>query len=95
MSTRALLTGIAALFLTTGTAHAEEYSTMEGVDDDGYRTIVECNGITLKNYHISDVELYRIELSLEHRRKWRSPTIVFNADKEVLIVGRKRCNYKY
>jgi hypothetical protein len=96
MKIKLLLSGLAAAFLATGIGHAEE-----DLDDDGYRTIVECNGVALKNYHISDMELYRVEVSVEHyKRKGlspihykrdRAPVITFDAEKLTLFVNGKYC----
>jgi hypothetical protein len=82
---KTLITGIAALLLATGTAHAED------LDDDGYRTIVECNDVALKNFHLSDVEFYRVELSVEHKQKKHAPIVTFDAEKLTLFIDGKRC----
>jgi hypothetical protein len=87
-----LLAGIAVLFLATGAAHAAESPD----EDGGWTTIIECGDAVLKNYHISDTELYRVELSVRHRTspepdKKRVPIVTFNAENQTLTVNGKTC----
>jgi hypothetical protein len=37
------------------------------------------------------MEVYRIEISVEHKRKKRVPVVVFNPEKESLTLNGRRC----
>ena len=73
-------------------AHAEESPD----EDGGWTTLIECGDAVLKNYHISDMEFYRVELSVRHRTspepdKKRVPIVTFNAENQTLTVNGKTC----
>jgi hypothetical protein len=96
-----LLTGIAALFLATGTAHAIPCKCERAKEQspDTNITRYECdagaNGVNVQHTHVSDVELYQIELSVRHwRKKWeRAPRIVFDAENLKLTIDGKQCRW--
>ena len=97
---RALLIS-AALFLATGTAHAES-------DEPSKPPIFDCskiidryhpqedmgNAVTVTHEHLSDMETYTIDVTAFHHRKKGALVVVFDAAKEKLTVNGKNCKRK-
>jgi hypothetical protein len=83
----ARLTVIAALmFMALRPAAAEE-----DVWKDLGKTMFDCNDVIVETVHLSDMEWYRIEIAVEHKRKKHAPVVTFNAEKQTLMVDGKRC----
>jgi len=54
-------------------------------------TLFDCKDVLVQRVHLSDMETYRIEISVEHKSRKRPPIIAFDAKKETLTVNGKRC----
>ena len=98
---RAIMTGIAALFLATGTAHAE--------DDDKYDPGVEydCGSphdqVWVKHEHVASSTIRRT-ITIEsdsfggrydtHNKRTPYPVIRYNMETQTLALNGKRCREK-
>jgi hypothetical protein len=88
--TLARLTVIAALvFMALRPAQADDVW-----EDMGVR-MYECGDVLVDHVHLSDMEVYRIEISVEHKQKKPAPVVVFDAKKQNLMVNGKRCKDKF
>jgi len=54
-------------------------------------TMFDCKDVLVQRVHLSDMETYRIEISVEHKSRKRPPIITFDAKKETLTVNGTRC----
>ena len=92
MRSRALITGI-AMFLATGTAHAQEKRIFECEKIvDRYSPQADVgNAVTVTHEHISDSELYKIDITAFHHRKKAPLVVTFDVEKEKLKVNGKPC----
>jgi len=82
---KTLLTGIAVLFLATGTAHAIEYEC-------GANTTVYVQKGTLHVTHEPTTEasvVIRVETSSSNGKRW--PIVRYDIEKEKLTVNGQRC----
>jgi hypothetical protein len=83
MAVRAGAITLATLFLATGAAPDDAF-------EDLGTTLFDCKDVEVKHVHLSDSELYRIELSKMHKSRKRPPIITFDANNETLTVDGKR-----
>src|SRR5262245_17046540 len=86
MKTRTLIAGVAALFLATGTANGED-----DVWKDLGRAMFDCKDVLVEHVHLSDQEVYRIEIAVDHKSRKRPPIVTFDAKNLTLTVNGKRC----
>jgi hypothetical protein len=75
------LISIAALFLTTETTHAQ---TMLGQDVEEYgedrgTRMFECGDVLVDHRHVSDVEIYTIEISAWHKQRVGTAKVRFQS----------------
>ena len=82
----AIIAGCVSLLLATGATHANS-----DVFDDIGTTLFDCKDVLVQHVHLSDMETYRIEISVEHKSRKRPPVITFDVKKETLIVNGKPC----
>jgi hypothetical protein len=75
------LVGIAALLLATGTAHADEI-------------IFECHGVIVTEQHLSDAQVYNVEIGAPRHTKQIPPVVVFDVANQKLKVNGKSCKKK-
>jgi hypothetical protein len=99
----ARLTVVAALlFMALRPAHAgntmlgQDVQTPEQYGEDRGDRLFECGDVLVDHQHISDVEVYTIEISAWHRQSLRSgkgplPIVTFNSRNQTLTVNGKRC----
>jgi hypothetical protein len=81
---KTLLTGIAALFLATGTAHAQQVAHEPDL-------VFDCQGITVTRQHVSDGNVYNVEIIASRRDKDPLPVIVYDVRNQKLKVNGKPC----
>jgi hypothetical protein len=82
---KTLLTGIAALFLATGAAaHAEQVAHEPDL-------VFDCQGITVTRQHVSDGNVYNVEIIASRRDKDPLPVIVYDVRNQKLKVNGKPC----
>jgi hypothetical protein len=89
-----LLTGIAALFLATGTAHAQTTEDYNEFGEEKGDRIFECGDVLVNHTHVSDAEIYTIQISAWHKsrdRKGPLPIVTFNSRDQTLTVNGERC----
>ena len=54
-------------------------------------TIFDCGEVLVEHVHLSDMEAYRIEVTVEHKSRKRPPIVTFDAKSGNLVVNGKRC----
>jgi hypothetical protein len=75
------------------------HGTQEEYGEDRGKRMFECGDVIVDHAHVSDVEVYTIEISQWHRvsnskTKTQFPVVTFNTKNGALTVNGKRCkNY--
>jgi|SRR6516164_8575970 hypothetical protein len=102
-----LLTGIAVLSLASCQSPAR-FAHAETPDEPVKPPIFDCekivdryypqedvgNAVTVTHDHVSDMEIYTIEVTAFHHRKKGKLIVTFDAEKEKLTVNGKNCKRK-